>query len=92
MAGVTRESRSAYPAATTAAGASGASQTGISSRSPKDWHRTESSAWDSRPATPWDGTMMLKRGILLFLSSCGRGWAVRRDARWTAGPEWAASY
>ncbi|MEV6183404.1 hypothetical protein AB0M07_41335, partial [Streptomyces sp. NPDC052015] len=28
---------------------------------------TESSARDSRPATPWDGTMMLKRGILLFL-------------------------
>ncbi len=73
------------------AGASGASQTGISWRSPKDWPRTESSAWDSRPATPWDGTMMLKRGILFFLSSCGRGRAVPPDARWTAGSGRAAS-
>ncbi|EPJ39657.1 putative glycosyltransferase EpsJ [Streptomyces afghaniensis 772] len=66
--GVTRESRSAYPATTSAAGESGASHTGISSKSPNDWVRIESSAWDSRPATPWDGTTMLKRGILLFLS------------------------
>ncbi|CAL2065597.1 protein of unknown function [Streptomyces murinus] len=80
--GFTRGSRPAYPAATSAAGASGASQTGISSRSPKDWPRTESSAWDSRPATPWVGTIMLKRGILLFLSfflsSCGRVYGATR--------------
>lgn len=69
--GATRESRRAYPAARAAAGVPGASLTGISSKSPKDWARTESSARDNRPATPWDGTMMLKRGMLLFLCRCG---------------------